>query len=144
MSLLSVLKAKQPPADKKVVELVVGGPVGRWFAARGWGAFTLPLPFLVLIFYWDNAPGLVRVHEFTHVRQDAANPFFLVTWYRYARAWWKGFPLAGVLRGQIGVSDALMVAYQSNEYEIAAYAVQSQAEMEHDGLPDWAKDPSIS
>ena len=79
MSTFARLRLRQPPTRKKVIELAVAGPVGRWFARRRWAAFTLPLPFVVVIFYWNTpAPNpYTRVHEFVHVEQDQATPFFL-------------------------------------------------------------------
>src|SRR6185369_11953242 len=117
--MLSRLRLRQPPVRKKVIELVVGGPVGRWFARRHWGAFTLPLPLAVVIFYWDTpAPSpLTRVHEFVHVAQDEESPFFLVFWVKY---------LAQLARH----------GYRRNRYEKAAFAVERDAQA--NGLPDWA------
>ena len=66
--MLSRLHLRQPPTRKTVIELSVGGPVGRWFACRGWGAFVLPLPFLCIVFYW-NTPE--------------PSPFFLAFWAQY-------------------------------------------------------------
>jgi hypothetical protein len=99
-----------------VIELTVAGPVGRWFARRGWGAFTLPLPFACFIFYWNTtAPSpLTRVHEFVHVAQDEADPVFVVKY------------LARHLRH----------GYRGNPYEQAAYAAERAAGT--GGLPDWA------
>jgi len=113
------LDLRQPPTRKKVIELAVGGPVGRWFARRHWAAFTLPLPFVCLIFYWHTgAPDpFTRVHEFAHVDQDEAHPFFLIFWVKYLAQ--------HVARG-----------YRGNRYEQAARAVEDDAR--RNGLPDWA------
>ena len=80
--MLSRLRLRQPPTRKKVIELAVRGPVGRWFARRNWAAFVLPLPFACLIFYWNtDAPDpFTRVHEFVHVEQDAEHPLWIVFW----------------------------------------------------------------
>ena len=117
--MLTRLRLPQPPTRKQVVELVVGGPIGRWFARAGWGAFVLPLPFVCIIFYWNtSAPSpFTRVHEFVHVAQDEANPFFFVFWVRYLAAHFR--------RG-----------YRGNPYEQAAYATEHDARS--NGLPDWA------
>jgi len=118
--MLSRLRLRQPAIDKKVVELIVGGPIGRWFARRRWAAFTLPLPFIVLIFYWDTpAPSpLTRVHEFVHVGQDQAHPFFFVFWVKY-------------------LAELARRGYRGNRYEQAAFAVERDAAA--NGLPDWAR-----
>jgi hypothetical protein len=117
--MLSRLRLPQPATRKKVVELVVAGPVGNWFARRGWGAFTFPLPFVCLIFYWSTpAPSpFTRVHEFVHVAQDEASPFFLVFWVQY-------------------LAEHFQRGYRRNRYEEDAYATERDAR-DH-GLPDWA------
>jgi hypothetical protein len=117
---LSRLHLRQPPARKKVLELAVGGPVGRWFARRRWAAFTLPLPFVVVIFYWNTpAPNpYTRVHEFVHVAQDEASPVFFVFWVRY-------------------LVELARRGYRGNEYERAAFDVEHAAFA--NGLPEWAR-----
>ncbi|HXU03359.1 MAG TPA: hypothetical protein VN903_20475 [Polyangia bacterium] len=118
--MLTRLLLRQPPTRKTVVELAVGGPVGRWFARRGWSAFTLPLPFACLIFYWNTrAPDpMTRVHEFVHVEQDEAHSFFLAFWARY-------------------LAEHFAHGYRGNKYEQAARAVEDDAQ--RNGLPDWAE-----
>ncbi len=114
------LRLPQPPARKKVIELAVGGPVGRWFARRNWAAFVLPLPFACVIFYW-NAPApdpYTRVHEFVHVQQDEEQPFFVVFWVKY-------------------LAEHVARGYRGNRYEFAARAVEHDARV--NGLPDWAR-----
>ena len=120
MRVLSRIHLRQPAARKKVFELAVAGPVGRWFARRRWAAFTLPLPFVVLIFYWNTpAPNpYTRVHEFVHVAQDEASPFFLVFWVKY-------------------LVELARRGYRGNEYERAAFDVEHAAFA--DGLPEWAR-----
>ena len=112
------LRLRQPRTRKPVIELAVGGFVGRWFARRGWGAFTLPMPFVCFIFYWATpAPPspLTRVHEFAHVAQDEADPLFVVKY------------LACHLRH----------GYRRNPYEQQARAAEAHAR--DNGLPDWAR-----
>jgi hypothetical protein len=111
------LRLRQPRTRKAVIELVVGGIAGRWFARHGWGAFTLPLPFVCFIFYWATpVPSpFTRVHEFAHVAQDEADRLFVP---RY---------LARHLRH----------GYRRNPYEQQANAAESAAHTE--GLPDWAR-----
>ena len=118
-AMLSRLRLRQPPTRKRVIELAVGGPVGRWFARRGWAAFVLPLPFACLIFYWNTRTPdpFTRVHEFVHVEQDAANPFFLLFWVKY-------------------LAQHLARGYRGNAYEAGARAVENDAR--RNGLPDWA------
>jgi hypothetical protein len=118
-SVLSHLRLRQPPTRKKVIELAVGGPVGRWFARRNWAAFVLPLPFACVIFYWNTrAPDpYTRVHEFVHVEQDEAHPFWIVFWVSYLAQ--------HVARG-----------YRGNPFEAAARAVEHDARV--NGLPEWA------
>jgi hypothetical protein len=117
---VSRLHLPQPPARKKVLELAVAGPVGRWFARRRWAAFTLPLPFVVVIFYWNTpAPNpYTRVHEFVHVAQDEASPVFFVFWVKY-------------------LVELARRGYRGNEYERAAFAVEHAAFA--NGLPEWAR-----
>jgi len=119
LGMLSRLRLPQPSTRKKVVELAVSGPVGRWFARQGWGAFTLPLPFLCVIFYWSTpAPSpYTRVHEFVHVAQDEASPFFLVFWAQY-------------------LGEHFRHGYRGNPYEQDAFATENDARS--NGLPDWA------
>ena len=114
------LHLRQPPTRKKVIELAVDGPVGRWFARRHWAAFTLPLPFVCLIFYWHtSAPDpFTRVHEFVHVDQDEAAPFFLVFWAQY-------------------LAEHFARGYRRNRYEMEARAVEDATR--RDGLPEWAE-----
>ena len=92
------------PTTRKRVSRSSEGRFARWMARNGWGAFTLPLPFVVVISYWLAAPPRVRVHEFVHVDQDQRCAFFLVFWLEY---------LAELTRG-----------YRRNKYEIEAYAVE--------------------
>ena len=142
MKSITRVRKSQPKTEKKVVELEIGGRLGRFFHGRNWGAFTYPLPFLVLILYWtaEDAPDgevhpLVRVHEFTHVKQDEGNLFFLVTWVKYAwecvrRLTWTSIRAKGFMK-------AMLEAYYANAYEAEAYAVEEKAEK--NGLPSWAK-----
>src|SRR5690349_369554 len=75
MSGIRKLALARPPTRKVVWELGVSNFFGRWMRERGWAGFTLPLPGVVIVFYWlrrvDERPdAFVRVHEFVHVRQD--------------------------------------------------------------------------
>src|SRR4051812_36409213 len=106
----------QPPTTKKLLELVIDGFVGRFMQRLGWAAVTLPMPFITVILYWLTAAPLLRVHEAVHVEQREALGLFGF-WYSYLR---------GALKG-----------YASNPMELAAYAVEDEAETS--GLPDWAK-----
>jgi hypothetical protein len=117
--MITRLHLEQPPTRKPVVELAVAGPVGRWFLNRGWTAFTLPLPFVVLIFYWNTAAPspYTRVHEFVHVDQDERGRFFLKMWFGY-------------------LVELARRGYRRNRYEVEAYRVEALART--DGLPDWA------
>jgi len=115
---LTRLKLPQPTTRKPVIELCVGGPIGRWMQRKGWGAFTLPLPVLTLILYWNTpepSPG-IRVHEFVHVYQT--EPFFFITaWYRY-------------------LVQLAFYGYRNNRYEQEAYQIEQVNEIE--GFPAWA------
>jgi hypothetical protein len=121
--MVSRLRLRQPPAHKKVLELAVGGPVGRWFARRNWAAFVLPLPFACVIFYWNTRvpDPYTRVHEFVHVEQDQDHPFFLVFWLKY-------------------LAEHLARGYRGNRYEAAARTVEHEARV--NGLPEWARPPA--
>jgi len=117
--MVSRLRLRQPPTRKRVIELAVRGPIGRWFARRNWSAFVLPLPFACLIFYWNTRTPdpYTRVHEFVHVDQDEAHGCFLVFWLKYL--------VQHATRG-----------YRGNRYEAAARAVEHEARV--NGLPEWA------
>jgi hypothetical protein len=120
---VSRLRLPQPPTRKRVVELAVSNAFGRWMRRRGWLAFTLPLPFLVIVFYWtrdgDESPdGAVRVHEFVHVRQDQRLWFFPLR-YLWALARDGG--------------------YRRNRFEREAARIEAEARAQ--GLPHWAALP---
>ena len=115
------LSLPRPSTRKAVVELGVWNPFGRWMRRQGWLGFTLPLPFLVVVFYWLEDPGeepdpFVRVHEFVHVRQDQRLAFFAV---RYLWAL---------------VTDR---GYRHNRFEVEARRIEAAARAE--GLPEWAR-----
>jgi len=145
MKSIKRVRKQQPDPRKKVVELEIGGWLGRWFTKNNWGAFTYPLPFLVLIFYWtaESAPdgdvnGLIRVHEFVHVAQDERNACFLVSWARYMWATYRAMPLGKLWRANgLRLGQVLMQGYRGNALEVEAYEVQRVAQ-DH-GLPSWAK-----
>jgi hypothetical protein len=102
------------------VELVVRGPIGRWFTRRRWAGFTLALPFVTVIFYWNvGTPSpYTRVHEFVHVAQGEANAVFVMMWVKY-------------------LVELARHGYRRNRYEVAAYLVEDDARAT--GLPDWAR-----
>ena len=142
MKLIRRLRKPQPVTKKKVIELEVGGPLGRWMASQNWGAFTLPLPFLVLIFYWSADPqgdvdGRIRVHEFVHVTQDERSLFFAVSWVKYLWAMWSALHLSAWRAGVLTLGQVLMDAYYGNAYEVEAY--QTQVTAQNYGLPSWAQ-----
>jgi hypothetical protein len=139
MKSIKRVRKTQPATKKKVIELEIGGWLGRLFSKYRWGAFTYPLPFLVLILYWstEDAPdgdvnAYARVHEFVHVAQDERYLCFLVTWARYLWASLRHF----YWQGWSKFSQSLMDAYYANDYEVEAYAVERAAE--ENGLPSWA------
>jgi hypothetical protein len=136
------VRKNQPPHKSRVIELEIGGPVGRFMWNHGWGAMTIPWPFFSTIWYWtlDAQPTgdvdpFVRVHEWVHIAQDDSNLFFGVSWVKYAWQSIVHFPFRDLFK--IGVTQASMEAYFGNKYEAAAYAVEDLAEQ--NGLPDWAK-----
>lgn len=119
--MLRILGLSKPISKCKVVELVVAGPIGRWFKKRNWAAVTIPLPFFVFILYWasdrkDTPNPYTRVHEFIHVFQSEQKFFYLL---RYFRESWKN-------------------GYENNKYERDAY-LQTRSCMDRRALPDWAK-----
>jgi hypothetical protein len=117
---VSRLRLRQPATKRTVVELVVRGPIGRWFTRRRWAGFTLPLPFVTVIFYWHTGTPspYTRVHEFVHVAQDEANALFAMTCVKY-------------------VVELARHGYRRNCYEVAAYRVEDDAR--EIGLPEWAR-----
>jgi len=145
MKSIKRIRKNQPPAlTKKVIELEVGGRIGRWYHEHNWGAVTIPLPFFVLIMYWssEDAPDgeihpLVRVHEFTHVAQDQIDRFFFVSWAKYLYWFVAGVDWKKVFKREKGLIAALMDSYYHVPYEQEAYAVEHMAEQ--NGLPEWAK-----
>lgn len=115
------LALSQPATRKTVVELAVYNFFGRWMRRRGWSAFTLPLPALVIVFYWFESPledpdPFVRVHEFVHVRQDQR--LFL-------------FPLRYLL------AHVVDGGYRRNRFELEASRIEAAARAE--GPPGWAR-----
>ena len=115
------LSLPRPPTRKAVVELAVWNVFGRWMRRQGWLGFTMPLPGLVIVFYWMEEAGeepdpFVRVHEFVHVRQDQRLLFFPV---RYLLAL---------------VTDR---GYRHNRFEVEARRIEAAARAE--GLPEWAR-----
>jgi hypothetical protein len=115
------LSLARPPTRKVVIELGVWNAFGRWMRRQGWLGFTLPLPFLVIVFYWLQEPGespdpYVRVHELVHVRQDQRLPFFALR-YLWALA-----------------ADG---GYHRNRFEVEARRIEEAARVE--GLPAWAR-----
>jgi hypothetical protein len=118
LSVVKRLRLPQPATRKRVVEIVWEGPFARWMAGMGWGAFTLPLPFVVVISYWLKAPPRVRVHEFVHVQQDERCALFLVFWIKY-------------------LAELVRHSYRDSKYEIEACAVE--AATKESGLPHWAR-----
>lgn len=122
--MVRVLALPKPYTKKKVIELKVAGPIGRWFVRHKWAGQTTPLPFIVFIFYWVNdlnetVQPRYRIHEFIHVEQDERNLFFLITWFNYIIELWKK-------------------GYLNNKYEREAYQIQ-QSWTDRRDLPDWAK-----
>lgn len=122
--MVRILRRPKPITKKKVIELKVAGPLGRWMVKRKWTGQTTPLPFIVLIFYWvndlnDSVLPKWRVHEYVHVSQDERNSFFLVSWVKYAIEMWKN-------------------GYFNNKYEREAYQIQQSCTDRRD-FPDWAK-----
>jgi hypothetical protein len=140
MKSIKCVRKTQPESKKKVIELEVGGWLGRFMNRHNWGALTVPFPFFMLICYWssESAPDgdvnpLLRVHEFTHVKQQDGM-FFLVGWVKYL--WESLRHLSWKEIRAIGFSAALLEAYHANAYEKEAYLVEDLAEK--NGLPDWA------
>jgi len=140
MKSIKRVRETQPEVKKKVVEAEIGGWFGRFMYRHNWGAFTLPLPFVILILYWsvEDAPDgdvhpLARVHEFTHVHQQEGM-FFLWGWVKYL--WESCRHLTWKSIREDGIGQALLKAYSANSYEQEAYLVEELAEK--NGLPDWA------
>lgn len=103
---------------KRVLEYRCAGVLADRLLARGWGATTIPLPFCVVILYWEFPfpPGR-RLHEWVHVNQDQQNTCWLVSWWRYGVEMLRQ-------RRKTGSWDA---AYRTNRFEVEAYAVEAAA-----------------
>ena len=135
-------RAQPPGLTRKVIEVgVSGGILGRYMTAHQWAGTTIPLPWIVLIFYWqaDNASFMpyCRVHEFEHVAQDERARFWFIAWGAYIWQMLKNFAYKAVLTRKQTISQAAFSDYMRNVYEEMAYAVEDEAYA--DGLPDWAK-----
>ena len=111
----------RPSTRKTVLEVGVSNAFGRWMRRQGWLAFTLPLPAVVIVFYWlqdaDEPPDpFVRVHEFVHVRQDQR------LWFFPLRYLWALLADGG---------------YRHSRFEVEARRIEAAARVE--GPPPWAK-----
>jgi hypothetical protein len=116
--MLTRLKLPQPSTTKPVIELVAQGFIGRWMQRHGWGAFTLPIPFVTLIFYWNTpvpSPG-TRVHEFVHAYQND-HTLFIKGWVLY-------------------LVQLIAHGYRDNSFEREAYYVEAVGA--RDGYASWA------
>lgn len=119
--MVRTLALPQPITKRRVVEVMVAGPIGRWFRKRQWAAITIPLPFFVFILYWakdkkEEPNSYIRYHEFIHVKQSAELSFYLI---RYFLESWK-------------------FGYDKNRFEREAYML-TRSVMDRRDLPDWAK-----
>lgn len=127
-------KLPQPETKKKVFELACDGWLGRKMAEKNWAAFTYPLPFCVVIFYWvtqdfQKLDPYVRLHEFVHVKQDENNTFFLVSWFKY---------IAEIVSKFMKTKN-LFEAYKQNSFEVEAYAYEDSVISGKEPTPDWIK-----
>jgi hypothetical protein len=130
----SLVRKPQPRTKKTVLELACTGWLAKKLDSANWGAFTIPFPFLVVIFYWIGpgmpaVPALVRVHEFVHVAQDERNLFFLVTWVKY---------LYESFYQRVVHTHDWMQAYRQNRYETEAYMVEYDVLDGRAPMPAWA------
>lgn len=129
--MITLLNMPQPKTKKRVLEFAVDNFVGHFMFRRGWAAVTLPLPFVVLIFYWigeDNGLNerprslarlpYVRVHEFVHVAQEARYKTCFHFWWAY-------------------LSELRRNGYHNNAFELEADLAEDQAY--RDGLEGWPK-----
>ena len=84
------------------------------------GRLRAPAALLCIVFYWNTPEPspFTRVHEFIHVAQDEANPFFLVFWVKY-------------------LAQHFRHGYRGNRYEREAYETERDARA--NGLPEWAR-----
>lgn len=146
MKSIKRLHLSQPEGvtDQTVVELEVGGRLGRWFHAHNWGAVTIPFPFFMLIMYWSsedvpdgNVEPLMRVHEWTHIKQNQANRFWFVSWAKYLWYLLSGVEWKKVLTRKVGLTASFMNSYYNIPFEAEAYVVEDEAQK--NGLPEWAK-----
>lgn len=136
------LRLQQPPnLTKKVIEVAVtGGWIGNYMSNHNWAGTTIPLPFFVLMLFWQPTNQYMpyfRVHEFEHVAQDEQARWWFVAWMQYGWQMVKNLAYKKILKRQESISDAMFNDYMANKYEIEAYAVENAA-FNH-GLPDWAK-----
>lgn len=114
------LRLPQPVTGAPVIELAVANAAGQWMYRGGWRGFTLPLPFVTVIFYWlsdahERPDPYVRVHEFVHARQH------------------HRFTLFGLRYLLALLTDG---GYRRNRFEVEAYRIEAEAR--RSGLPAWA------
>lgn len=142
MKSIKRIRKATPPHTARVIELEIGGKFGKFAWNSGWGGTTIPFPFVTLMMFWTvqpqpdgNPDPLIRVHEWTHVKQNEANRFWFVSWVRYL--WQDIIHIKWSTVRSKGIYAAYLEAYYANKYEAEAYVVEDLAR--ENGLPDWAK-----
>lgn len=53
----------------RLLDLTIGGPVGRFMRRRGWAGVTLPTPFVLTVLFWGDPDLNERLHEYAHIQQ---------------------------------------------------------------------------
>jgi hypothetical protein len=94
----------------KFREIVVSNRFGRFMWSRGWAGFTMPVPYMPIVFYWC-LPGHIPhprtiIHEREHVAQIAQYGWFGFTW-RYL---WQ----------------LVRYGYRNNPFEVSARAAEEK------------------
>ncbi len=138
-------KKGNPAITKRVVEIVIGGWLGKKMTNAWWAGTTIPLPFFVLILYWTG-PAIpevdpwVRDHEWVHVQQNQDAKWWFVAWYRYLSELvveiWKHTPAKLDFLKPWKWYAVYQNGYWLNKYEVQAYAIE-YADRDNHTIPDW-------
>ena len=139
-------KSGNPAISKPVLEVVIGGWLGKKMTDAWWAGTTIPFPFFVLMLFWTGpaipeVDPLVRVHEWVHVQQDVDAKWWFVAWYLYIKEWcvkaWKFTPNKWDLLKPWKWYTVYGNGYWNNKFEQQAYTIE-YADRDNHTVPDWA------